>query len=105
MSSSRLFNERFGTGLTDADAIRPLLQVADKVAEQNPHLRDQAQSNDIGDFEDGKEGKVINGLLQVQGINDTVIRKSLDDDEVLHRLSGIIMRSLYERFNADAQAP
>jgi type I restriction enzyme R subunit len=97
-----LFNDRFGAELTDADAIRPLLHVADKVVEQNPHLRDEAQSNDLEDFEAGKEGAIVNALLAVQGINDTVIKKSLDDDEVLHRLSSLVMRSLYERFNADA---
>ncbi len=29
----------------------------------------------------------------------------LSNQDLRHRLSGIIMRSLYERFNADAQAP
>ncbi len=32
-------------------------------------------------------------LLAVQGINDTISKKSLDDDEVLHRLSSLVMRS------------
>ena len=99
-----LFNERFGSELSDVDAIRPLLQVAEKVAEENPHLRDQAVSNDEQDFTGGSEDVVIDAMLKVQGINDTVIKQSLDDDEVLDRLSALIMRSLYKRFNADADA-
>ena len=97
-----LFNERFGANLTDADAIRPLLHVAEKVVEQNPLLRDQALSNDAEDFEAGKQGAVVNALLAVQGINETVIRRSLDDDDVLDRVSGLIMRSLHDRFREDA---
>ena len=44
---------------------------------------------------------VINGLLAVQGINDTVIKRSLDDDEVLSRITDLLMRSLYERFKSE----
>ena len=49
-----LFNERFGAELSDADAVPPLQQIVEKVAE-DPDLRDQALANDFDEFERGKE--------------------------------------------------
>ena len=44
---------------------------------------------------------LIDAMLKVHDVNDTVLKRSLDDDEVLGRLSTLIMRSLYQRFRAD----
>jgi type I restriction enzyme R subunit len=99
-----LFNERFGADLTDADALRPLLQVGDVIAAENPHFRDQALSNDEDDFVAGKEDVVTDAMFKVQDVNDTVLKQSLNDDELLGRISSFLMKALYQSYNADADA-
>lgn len=97
-----LFNERFGADLTDADALRPLLQVGDVIAAENPHFRDQALSNDEDDFIAGKEDVVTDAMFKVQDVNDAVLKQSLNDDEVLTRISAFLMKALYQSYNADS---
>ncbi len=99
-----LFNERFGADLTDADALRPLLHVGEVIAAANPHFRDQARSNDEDDFVAGKEDVVTDAMFKVQDVNDTVLKQALNDDEVLSRISGFLMKALYQSYNADTQA-
>jgi type I restriction enzyme R subunit len=96
-----LFNERFGADLTDADALRPLLQVGDVIAEENPHLRDQALSNSEEDFVAGKEDVVTDAMFKVSDVNDAVLKQSLNDDELLGRISAFLMKALYQSYNAD----
>jgi type I restriction enzyme R subunit len=99
-----LFNERFGADLTDADALRPLLQVGDVIATENPHFRDQALSNSEEDFVVGKEDVVTDAMFKVSEVNDSVIKQSLNDDELLSRISEFLMRALHQSYNADAEA-
>jgi type I restriction enzyme R subunit len=96
-----LFNERFGADLTDADALRPLLQVGDVIAEENPHFRDQALSNSEEDFVAGKEDIVTDAMFKVSDVNDAVLKQSLNDDELLGRISAFLMKALYQSYNAD----
>lgn len=96
-----LFNDRFGADLSETDAVKPIQQVLDKVAE-NEALRDQALNNDFDDFERGKEALIIGATLNVQDVNDMVLRKLLDDEDVRSRMTHLIMRGLYDRFNAEA---
>jgi type I restriction enzyme R subunit len=99
-----MFNERFGAGLSDADAIRPVQDLIDKVAEigEAQGLRAQAIGNTFEDFELGKEDVVINATLQVKDINDLILQKLLDDDEVRAQMTHLVMKSLYDRYTAEA---
>ncbi|MFN8133127.1 MAG: type I restriction endonuclease [Solirubrobacteraceae bacterium] len=95
-----LFNERFGADLTDADAIRPIQHIVDKVAEA-AGLRDQALANDFDDFERGKDALVIGATLEVKDVNDLILQKLLDDEDLRARATHLVMRSLYDRFNTE----
>lgn len=96
-----LFNERFGADLTDADALRPLLQVGDVIAEENPHFRDQALSNSEEDFVAAKEDIVTDAMFKISDVNDAVLKESLNDDELLGRISEFLMKALDQSYNAD----
>jgi type I restriction enzyme R subunit len=97
-----LFNDRFSAELSDADAVRPIQQVIDKVGEDEG-LRDQALANDFDDFNRGKESVVIGATLDVKDVNDLVLQKLLDDEDVRARATHLIMRSLYERFQEESE--
>jgi len=99
-----MFNERFGAELTDADAIRPVQDLIDKAAEigEAEGLRAQALGNIFEDFERGKEDVVINATLQVKDVNDLILQKLLDDDDVRSQMTHLVMRSLYDRYTSDA---
>lgn len=99
-----LFNERFGSELTDADAVRPIEHIIDKVAEQNDGLRDQAVANDFDDFQRGKEALVIGATLEVKDVNDLVLQKLLDDEHLRERATYLVMRTLYERYRGEPAA-
>ena len=65
-------------------------------------LRDQALANDFDDFKRGKESTVIGATLDVKDVNDLVLQKLLDDEDVRARATHLIMRSLYERFQDES---
>ncbi|MEA2442538.1 MAG: type restriction enzyme subunit [Thermoleophilaceae bacterium] len=96
-----LFNERFGADLTDADAVRPIQHIIDKLSEEGG-LREQALANEFEDFERGKEALVIGATLQVKDVNDLILQKLLDDEELRGRATHLVMRSLYERYQGEA---
>jgi len=95
-----LFNERYGEQLSDADLIRPMQQIVERVSAEDG-LREQAVGNDFDDFIRGKEGMVVDATLDVKGVNDELIKRILDDAEFRQRATGLVMRSLYDRFRAD----
>jgi type I restriction enzyme, R subunit len=99
-----LFNERFGAQLTDGDAVRPIQHIIDKVAEDEG-LRHQALANEFEDFERGKDAVVIGATLKVKDVNDLILQKLLDDEELRERATHLVMRSLYERYHAEAAGP
>jgi type I restriction enzyme R subunit len=95
-----LFNERFGGDLTDTDAIRPIQQIIDKVAEDGA-LRQQAMANEFEDFERGKEAVVIGATLQVRDVNSLILQRLLDDEDLRGRATHLVMRTLYEQYRAE----
>ncbi|WP_217913853.1 type I restriction endonuclease subunit R [Miltoncostaea marina] len=99
-----LFNERFGADLSDSDAVRPVQDLIDKVAEigEAQELRAQALGNSFEDFERGKQDVLLEATLQVKDINDLVLQKLLDDEAVREQMTSLVMRSLYERYRTEA---
>jgi type I restriction enzyme R subunit len=101
-----MFNERFGAELSDQDAVRPVQHLIDKAAEigEEEGLRAQAIGNSFEDFERGKEDVVLNATLQVTDINDLVLKKLLDDEQVRSQMTHLVMRSLYDSYTGGEQA-
>jgi type I restriction enzyme R subunit len=101
-----MFNERFGAELSDADAIRPVQHLIDKAAEigEDEGLRAQAIGNNFEDFERGKEDVILNATLQVQDVNDLILKKLLDDETVRQQMTHLVMRSLYDSYTGGENA-
>jgi type I restriction enzyme R subunit len=101
-----MFNERFGAQLSDTDAVRPVQHLIDKAAEigEDEGLRAQAIGNSFEDFERGKEDVILSATLQVQDINDLILKKLLDDESVRSQMTHLVMRSLYDRYTGGEQA-
>ena len=91
-----LFNERFGTELTGADAVRPIQQIVDRVAATDG-LCDQANANDFPDFALGKDPLFIRALLSAQDFNADFLPALLKDPEVQRQATTLVMRAAYER--------
>ncbi len=72
----------------------------DKVAEAEG-LRDQALVNDFYDSARGKDALVIGATLEVKDVNDLILQKLLDDEDLRARATHLVMRSLYDRFNTE----
>ena len=70
--------------------------MGDIIADENPHFREQALSNAEEDFVAGKEDIATDAMVKVQDVTDTVLKQSLNDDAVLSRISGFLMKALYQ---------
>lgn len=66
--------------------------------------RGQALANDFDDFQRGKEAAVISAALEVKDVNDLILQKLLDDQDLRERATFLVMYSLYDRYNGDAAA-
>lgn len=96
------FNSRFGTELSEADALVPLLKVSDVMVEDES-LAVQAAANEFEDFQRGKDRQVIAAALNAQDQlaetrekQDDLLRHLLDDD-FRTVVSDVVLRSVYER--------
>lgn len=97
------FNSRFGTELSEADALVPLLKVSDVMVEDET-LAAQAAANEFEDFQRGKDRQVIAAALDAQDQlaetrekQDDLLRHLLDDDDFRTVVSDVVLRSVYER--------
>jgi len=101
-----MFNSRFGAELSDQDAVRPVQHLIEKAEEMGEEegLRAQAIGNSFEDFARGKDDLVINATLEVNDINDLILKKLLDDDSVREQMTHLVMRSLYNRYTGEQAA-
>jgi type I restriction enzyme R subunit len=97
------FNSRFGTDLSEADALVPLLKVSDVMVEDET-LAAQANANDFEDFRRGKDQQVVAAALDAQDQlaedrdrQDDLLRHLLDDEDFRAIVSDVVLRSAYER--------
>lgn len=91
------FNQRFGHGLTDADLVEPLVQVTNKIVTNNPEFADEAHANEFEDFNRGKDQEVIKAIVEVQDVNDHLLKALLDDDDFREQFTEMALLTIYSQ--------
>ena len=93
-----LFNERFGAGLTEPDAVRSIQPIVDKMVEQQD-LREQAVANHFDDFLRGKENIIIGTTMDTQdetSATNFFLHKLLNDPLAGEHATRLVMRRPHE---------
>jgi type I restriction enzyme R subunit len=95
------FNERYGADLTEADVVKPLEHILDRVI-ATEGLRDEAQHNERDDFKRGKDNLLIDATLDVQDISGKLLQALLSDEELRQRAFDGILDAAYEQLRSPA---
>jgi type I restriction enzyme R subunit len=94
-----VFNDRYGEGLGDGDALRVLEEVRDTVRDGNADLAAQAGANSREDFVRHRDDLLIGAAMDVTVDREKqapLLKALLDDEDFRARASELVMGSIYE---------
>lgn len=95
------FNERYDADLTEADVLKPLEHILDRVV-ATEGLREEAQHNERDDFKRGKDNLLIDATLDVQDISGKLLQALLSDESLRERAFDGILDAAYEQLRSPA---
>lgn len=96
-------NEKFGTDFTDADAL--LLQQVEEDLVADDKLAEQARRNTRDNFRYGFEEVFLDKLIRRMDANEEMSAKLMDDEQFAREVKEFLLRKVYRRLNAPAEAP
>jgi len=94
-----VFNDRYGEGLGDGDALKVLEEVRDTVRDGNADLAAQAGANSREDFVRHRDDLLIGAAMDVTVDREKqapLLKALLDDEDFRARASELVMGSIYE---------
>jgi type I restriction enzyme, R subunit len=97
------FNARYGGDLSEADVIKPLEHIVQRVVDHEG-MAEQAKANDLDDFKRGKEGLLIDATLDVQDISGKLLQTLLNDEALRERAFDGILEAAYEQLRSEPAA-
>ncbi len=99
-----VFNERYGTELGPADALKVLEDVRESIVTNHDDLAAQVHANTREDFVRHRDNLVIGAALDVTDDRDkqgTLLKALLDDEDFRSRAGELIMTSIYNAFSEE----
>lgn len=99
-----VFNDRYGQGLGDGDALKVVNDVLDSVREQHEELESQAAANSRDDFIRHRDDVIIGAALSVSEDREAqggFLKAVLDDDDFRARVSEVIMGAVWDGYRGE----
>ncbi len=95
-----VLNDRFGTSLTDVDAL--LFDQLEESWVADGELADQARNNTIENFRLVFDRKFLQTIVTRVDANDEMLKKILDEPDFAAAVGEFYLRKVYERLRADS---